>query len=555
MSAVPPDVGVVTGTTVPRKRRGRPPQMPDDSSAMSEGYYDPWARTAWLLVTARSLGREPAYAERAVFVEALREVGVAADASRVSRWESGQHPISFRALRGYEKVLGLPEGALVAANRQLVRDCDASAKLPEKVSFQERSARAPDALVTNLIDRALDTKRQVSGGDWLKLVTELEHFELVLLPTRSWAALCERLVQELARTSGVDQLRRLEALTTLITHPVGQRHVLLALGAWLTDPDVQVVSPMLSLLQQLEDPAASRLVIRLLDDDNRALSLGAVQVAACKLARGHFDAASLALLEQHAARGLVAPSSKRGADLLDLLSHLPEASFARSIGSLKDGPLRTRVLGARETHDLGGKDASRRISREVAIQVQGMTPSVYSAEPDQLLQRLVRESLFHVSGNRRRLATYLLGLSPYADATASCFVTLAGSDRELLGERAWESIWMLGHGNRRKDVVALVGADHAWTQRRALVSLARSPQPLTVEEQDTVRRAMRSESKAVRRAALYATGLQAPHHLPTPLETTSHPDGPAIVWWRKLGPAIRDADGQGSQDVLGASAS
>lgn len=551
MSAVPPPPGVATGISVPRKRRGRPPLMPEDFSPMSEGYYDPWARTAWLLVTVRSLGRQSAYAERSAFVDALRSVGVTADASRISRWESGQHSVSFKTLCGYEAVLGLPEGSLVAANRQLVRDHDASASPPERVSFHPRNEKAPDQLISELMDRATGND-PMSGGDWLKLVTELEHFELVLLPTRNWATMCERLVQELARTSGVDQLRRYEALTTLLTHPVARRHMVHALGVWLTDPDVQVVTPMLGLLQQLADPAASALVIRLMDADNKALSLGAVQVAAAKLARGHFEPTSLAVLEQHAIRGLLAPGSKRGADLLDLLCHLPEDSFARVTATLKDGPLRTRVLITRETHDLGGKDASRSVSRQVSTQVQAMTPSVYNAEPDAMLRRLVHESLFHVSGNRRRLATYVLGLSPYAPAAADCFVSLAGSDRELLGEHAWESVWVLGHGSRHSDVAALVDADHAWTQRRALISLARSSQPLTSEEHDRLRRAMRSGDGAVRQAALYATGLQAPHHLPTPLETQGHPDAAAVRWWRRLGPAIRDED---AQPVLGASAS
>ena len=165
--------------------------MPDDISSMSGGYYDPWARTAWLLVTSRSLGANPAYADRAAFVDALRSVGVTADASRVSRWESGQHPVSFRALRGYEQVLGLPEGSLVAANRQLVRDSGPTDTLPERVSFQARNEKAPDVLISGLMDRATGTdpvKDVMNGGDWLKLVTELDHFELVLLLSRNWAA-------------------------------------------------------------------------------------------------------------------------------------------------------------------------------------------------------------------------------------------------------------------------------------------------------------------------------------------------------------------------------
>ncbi|MEC9052734.1 MAG: hypothetical protein VX747_09745, partial [Actinomycetota bacterium] len=187
--------------------------MPDDESPMAEGYYDPWARTAWLLVTSRSLGAEPAYADRGTFVDALNDVGVNADSSRVSRWESGQHTVSFRALRGYETVLGLPEGALVAANRQLVRDCETSGKPPEKISFAGHEHRSPDVMVSDLVDRATDKEDHLTGGDWLRLATELERFELVLLSNRTWSLVCARLVHELARTTGGDQLRRFEALS------------------------------------------------------------------------------------------------------------------------------------------------------------------------------------------------------------------------------------------------------------------------------------------------------------------------------------------------------
>ncbi len=206
--------------------------------------------------------------------------------------------------------------------------------------------------------------------------------------------------------------------------------------------------------------------------------------------------------------------------------------------------LRTRILQTRETHDLAVREASRSISRQVSTQAQQMTPAVYRSEPDQLLDRLVRESLFHASGNRRRLAGQVLGLSPYAPAVADCFLSLAGSDRELLGERAWDALWMIGHGTRRSDVVALADTDHPWTQRRALMSLARSATGLREEHHGVVRRCMDSAHSAVRRAALAATGLQAPEHLPTPLETQGHPEASVVRWWRKVGPALRDLDGR-----------
>ena len=87
----------------------------------------------------------------------------------------------------------------------------------------------------------------------------------------------------------------------------------------------------------------------------------------------------------------------------------------------------------------------------------------------------------------------------------------------------------------------------AWVQRRALISLARSPQRLSSQEQERIKVATRHKNASVRRAALYATGLQAPHHLPSPLETKASPDAPVVTWWRRVGPAIRDGDGLGTQ--------
>lgn len=123
---------------------------------------------------------------------------------------------------------------------------------------------------------------------------------------------------------------------------------------------------------------------------------------------------------------------------------------------------------------------------------------------------------------------------------ADCFLSLAGSDRELLGERAWDALWTIDHGHRRADVVALLDTDHRATSRRALVSLARASQPLAESHQAAVRKAMEHPDRSIREAALHATGLQAPHLLPTPLETQDRPDAAGIRWWRRVGGMIRD---------------
>ena len=46
------------------------------------------------------------------FAEALGEAGFPASRSLVSRWESGEIPISYEAMTAYETVLGLQVGQI-----------------------------------------------------------------------------------------------------------------------------------------------------------------------------------------------------------------------------------------------------------------------------------------------------------------------------------------------------------------------------------------------------------------------------------------------------------
>jgi hypothetical protein len=291
--------------------------MPDDASTMRSPTYNAAARTSWLLATSRSCSPDPAIASRASFVERLRAHDVSADPSRVSRWESGAQSVPAKVVLGYEKAIGLPDGLLLAAQRGLLRTSDPRTPDPEPTPFGESEA-ASDKLVTELIEQASDPAAPMTGSDWMRLAIEVTRFEMVLLPRSTWDLVCGRLLNEMARTTGGDRLRRYDAAITLVSHPVAQRHVSNALGSWLTHSHVQVVSPMLSLLQHVRNDGASMLVLRLLDSDARALSQGAVQVAAAKLARGHFQGAALALLEQRAIRELVTPQGHSSIDILDL---------------------------------------------------------------------------------------------------------------------------------------------------------------------------------------------------------------------------------------------
>ncbi|WP_341230872.1 hypothetical protein [Nocardioides salarius] len=543
----------ISGQRTPRpaaapKRRGRPLQLPDDPSPMRGAGFDAAARTAWLISTSRSLSGDPQHAQRAGFVEALRECGVAADPTRLSRWETGAQAVPAKALLGYERVLGLPEVSLLAAQRGLLRSSDPAAPNPDPVQLAALDV-PDDRFAARLLERLCEPSERLHGGDWMRLALELTRFEMVLLPRTTWDTLCRRLVNELARTTGPDRLRRYEAAVTLITHPIAQRHVVRALGEWLTEPAVQVVSPLLPLLQHVPDEQASKLVLRLLDSDNSAISHGAVQVAAAKSARGHFRGGALALLEQRAIRELLTPQGQSGIDLLDLVAHLPAASHQTVIETVRDAQTRGRLEHARDTRCLLPADVARTLSRNIAQRAQAVTPSPYAAEPDQLLQRLVREALFHVHGSRRAMAVHLLSASPYRDAVAEGCLSLATGESHFVSARAWEAVWLLGVGSRRAEVAAMAGDTQlAWVQRRALTTLGMVGEPLSpTEARQVADVARRTQHTGVRSAALMALGNGAPSHLHQ-MDSLPPADRALAAWWLGVGPALRDADAGEAED-------
>ncbi|MDO3395938.1 hypothetical protein QWJ41_09435 [Nocardioides sp. SOB44] len=516
--------------------------MPDDPSTMRSPSINANARTSWLLATSRSCSTDPAVASRSSFVERLREHDVNADPSRVSRWESGAHTVPAKVVLGYERAIGLPQGVLLSAQRGVLRISDPRTPAPETVQFSQDDTPA-DELISSLLSQAGDSAAPMTGADWLRLAVELTRFEMVLLPAETWATVCSRLINELARTTGGDRLRRYDAAITLVSHPVAQRHVVQALGAWLVDPHVQVVNPMLSLLQHVRNDGASKLVLRLLDSDNRALSQGAVQVAAAKVARGHFQGAALALLEQRAIRELVTPQGHSGIDILDLTTHLPGSSYQRVLMTLRDAQLRNRVTQARETRCLLVPETSRTMSRDIATKAQSATPKMYAAEPDLLLQRLVGEALFHVHGARRSMAVNLLRVSPYGSAVADACLTLASADSEFVGARAWETIWQLGVGSRRNEIVRLAdNGRHPWMQRRALTALGNSGAPLDdAETAKVVDATLLTSHRGVCSAGLLALGMGAPSGLGM-MDSLPANQRAAANWWLKVGPSIVDGD-------------
>lgn len=500
---------------------------------------DPWPRVAWLLATTRLL--HPHDPGRSAFVASLREQGITADLSRVSRWESGVVPIPGRVVLAYESVLERPSGSLLAVTRELQRTSSLRSSRVESSAYTD-DARDGGLDFETLLELAVGPRPQLGGGDWLRLAVELSRYESVFIPRTSWRLLCSRLIDELARTTGLDQLRRYEAAVVLTQHPHSQQHVIRSLGEWLTRSDVQLVSPMLSLLQEIDVEAASLLAVRLLDSEVPAIRDHALTVAAAKLARGHLDPSTIGRVERHGLRHIVDTlHPMRVQNGLDVAAHLPQRAFDSVVQAVQDRLVRSRAELAREHSELIPTKLGRALARAVSIRAQ--RPFQHSGgEADRMLEHLVHEVLCHVHEPRRAAAAHLLAASPYARTLETALLSLTIDERDLVAIRAWDALLAMGHCSYPEVV-----ADRVITERRpavaaaALAALRGCSSPLEERHSTAVARVAAEGGIDERPHAVAALGLRAPVILEG-LTTEDPQVVRAVRWWRDVGPALLDVD-------------
>jgi hypothetical protein len=531
---------------VPSKRRGRPQQFPRDPTSLSGETISVDHRVAWLLSVSRILGARPDLAQREAFVAALDGVGVKADATRISRWESGQQRVPDRVVETYELVLGLPSGHLRAPVLGLRRAYGAGpAGSTNLTVFADPATELEDAVEQAMTGTA-------DGETWLRLSGALTRVANVYLPQQVWAAVVGPLVSELQRSSGTGHLLRREAAAVLVRSRVAQRHVLRALGEQVMDPDVQVIGPALSLLGEVSGTASSELVLRLLASENAILRHSATSVAVTKAGRGHFSEAALDQLEAHAIRGISRhPGAAHALDAIELTAHLEEAGYQRVLALARDRDLRTHqaLVTTRAMSEIIPSDQARTITRELSATVQAAAPAPFGLEPDPMLERLLREALFHANKQRRFHAAVFLATSPYARPIANACRELALGPSETVAARAWTLLGRIGPETGSAGTIHLALAEPRPTVRsRALLNVGVSRERLGAYDADgLVDLATSTDSPDLAHAASFALGMQGARQLQELAARNDHPSGAAAAWWLRTGPAIWDEPSSGGR--------
>lgn len=538
---MPLDATAAAGTTASARRRaGRPVRMPVDPTPMESERFRAWPRSAWLHVTSRTV---PAVViSRSELAQKLRAEEITADVSKISRWESGQHSVPPAVTAVYETATGLAPARLLAVSRSLARS---SGHRSERAGLHQ--VPLPDHEdIDDVLDRALRPDSSVDGADWLAWATSVCAFGHFYMPPTAWQQVCDRLVAELALTRGVAHHRRHEACVTLLDHPVAQPHLLRAAGRWLTRRDVQVVTPVLSLLAEVDSPATADLVLKLLRSSSRRLRAGALGVATTQLGRGHLGTDAQRELETLCARRLSRTTSTSEAlATLDLATHLPPQPFQRLVGALRHPGVRATVLRAREEASVVSEPTRRGIGRRLGwrAQLASMGGDRRTPEPDEMLDRLLQEALFHVHGWRRMLAGRILDASPYAAAVAEGVLHLTGDERPAVSLRAWELLGTLGHGGHTEELLdRALATMNPESRREALYAVSLAPRPLTSSEQDrVVAAAQDASSPDVRFAAVLTLGRVGPSGLAA-VRGLDSATARAVAWWQGAGPMVQDRD-------------
>lgn len=514
---------------VETQRVGRPARVPEDHSPWDAEIVDAGARTGWLHLANRAVAGLTRVDLRAGLEAMTDHAGarLVADPSRVSRWETGRQQPPVEVTLGYERLLGLPAGRLLAPVRALRRAAgDAPTGVP---------ADAAEPL-DELLEHALGDG-PLRGGQWLRLALALTWHDRFYLRPDDAESLATRLVSEVARTAGAAHHLRLEAALTLLQHPSSQRSVLKAVGGWLTDPDVQLVTPVVALLGSIGGDTDD-LVLRLLQGQDSRVAEATLPVAAAKLAARQVGPRHLGDLADLAAQLVPVLSGRALADLLDLVCHLPREHFERVVRAQRDGGLRDQLMQIRGSSTLIPDAAHRRLARSLAWRAQWGAEDREPPEPDQMLERLVREALFHVDGRRRELAGRLVAATPYGPVLATHVVALTDDPRELLATRAWELVHVLGHGDAHRSVVTRALDDSAPHRTEALLALGLSDVPLTPSEARAVA-AVAAQSPDLRYAATLALALASPDSLAA-LRGLDAVTDRALDWWHRAGPQVVD---------------
>jgi hypothetical protein len=522
------------------RRAGRVQQIAYDATPLNAAQVDIDARIGWMLAMSRLHHPDPTFGDGRAFAAALAGAGFPASRSLISRWESGEIPISYEGMSAYERALGLEEGRLSSLTgyiRSAIPGVRTRVVRPQlDVSGDDFSRRLDD-----LLDLAEDG--EALATDWQDLGWYLAAVPHVHLRRATWENLCHQVVNLLPRAIRVPYRQYSTASMNLATIPRAQDYLVEAIDDHLSDPDVQVIMNPMGLLDQLPTREAARIVLDKIETPPTASAFRlAVWLAAQKMSRGDFSSDERSRLDMLVLKLWRQNPAKASEDLAELIAGLPEG-LRSTLTSAADRAGRRKLGYVVEHGEEMVASQARALARELAEQARAGVPQPPAYAEDRMLPRLLRESLFHRDSERRHLASLLISASPFGDAVTDALLQLLDGGRERV------SPWVRA---RAATTVRYLGSD---LHRMRMLKHIEDPDPdvVTVIAQglghlsynrfsdQVLRASLRQTYSTVERAKMYALGMSGSPVLPMLLKAPRTPawQQSAARWWLAKGAAIR----------------
>ncbi|KAA1424576.1 hypothetical protein FE697_001205 [Mumia zhuanghuii] len=367
-----------------------------------------YERVGWLLRQWRLMSPDADLRKLQPFAEVLAQHGHRADASRVSRWESGRLRVPESVLTSYEEILGLPRAGLTALCEGIARSWGARPPARSVAVSDEMLAAAFSAV----------QGAAVEGVDWFEWAGCLAAADAVPeSQVDALDALIHQLVSEASRANGLALVTRFEALRRLIEVPHLQARTMRAVGGQVIDPDAQATLVPVVLIADVRAEKAVNTLISLLTQPSAQLQLGATWGLHRKLSRHEVTPASMAALEAQLAQ-IIFDGSNEGALLRisPLLEVLPQPTADRLRG-LRPQLFPTRPRG------VAGSATNR--ATLLATAVRGATARIEAftgREVDPVGRAIIEDAYNATSHDVRHQSALVLARSPYAAALGEVLV-------------------------------------------------------------------------------------------------------------------------------------
>lgn len=531
-------LGHGTDTVTPTGGRpGRLQRIAQDGTPINAAQPDINARIGWLLAMSRLHHPDPSFGDGRVFVEALGDVGQPTSRSLLSRWESGEIPVSYEGMSAYEQVLGLPRGTMSSITgyiRATMPGVRARVVRPKLDPTTREFSRQTD----ELIEKAEDGT--ASAADWQELGWALACVPLVHLRASTWERVAHHLVFRLPRTTKLAYRQYTTAATNLATVERAQDYLVDAIKHYLADPGVQVITNPAGLLDRLPTRDAARLTFDLIANPvNDAVFGVSVWIAATKVERKHFTPEERAELDMLVLRLWRSNPAKASETLAELIAHLPEGMRSALVQAATRAGRRKLGYVVEHGEDVVASRA-RAISSELAEAARKDAPQEPAYVEDQMLARLVREALFHRDSERRHLASMLISASPFCDPLTDRLIDLMSDPGLPPAARARSAtlVRYLATDRHRMRLLGFLGhhdEDVAVPIAQGLGHLSYTPQA------DQALRSSLGKDWSLRdRAKVYALGMTGSPGLTAILKAADSPEWQrtAARWWIEQGPAI-----------------